>query len=226
MAYTHETPSERKAREISDFLNYYRHSGTAEKVDSFNDEQGNLPTRKCIDPLDHIPAIVVPQGKSALEYLHKLDLHGHYKETREHALRCSRCVVALDSILLFEALKHIEEFPHPLQQVLERKKEKGLDRDMYVIKLPSPSSGEFGPKSGRLVFATKFQTPLRTAVPKFQAELQQIPGLEGAFEDFSTPHKKTIYGPGNRIRTTYWQTNATFRNGQNSHISIRSVQRS
>jgi len=196
-----------EVKETKDFITFLEKTGRIDAIDQYK------RTPECIHVLEDFFTIVTKNQAETTEHLNKVNRE--YEHYREHALKCERCQLSLDSILLFKGYNNQHLFPKKIQKILGRAWEYDKEKRIYIGKLPAPHSGTFSNKA-RLVYITSL--PIQQGVEEFIKRIQQPLDLNLVW-DKQIANRRTKNDTG----VPFLQANAHHRrNTWHTYLSIRS----
>lgn len=202
-----------EVEETKNFIEFIEKTKRLEKIDKYEG------TSKCIHVLEDFSAIATADHKETLEHLHKVN--NDYKNFREHALNCKRCQISLETLFLFKGYNNKHLFPQKIQKILGWEwiyddADYDKNKEIYIGKLPAPSSGTFGPTNSRLVYITSHS--IKKGIEEFTERIQKPLEIK-MLSDFTIRNKKSLKGKG----LPYFQADAHHKNPfYHTYISIRS----
>ena len=188
------------------FTDFLERTGRIDKIDGYK------RTSQCIHILEDFSAIAPESSGETLNHLS--EVNRTHKEWREHALSCERCRLTLDAIFIFKGYENRSFFPEKIKKILEKEWKYDDEKGIYVIKLPAPTTGNFGSTNSRLVYATG--TPIQAGIEEFKQRIKKPLGLEDLTE-FAIREKRS------KGKVHYFQADTHHkRPDQQTYISIRS----
>jgi len=180
----------REFEEMRKFMDFVERTGRLEQI-NYIDKYLAKKTPDCIHILEDFLTIATQKYPKIEKHLKRLDKD--YKLYREHALKCRRCQVSLDSIFTFKGYENKSLFPQTIQKILEKEWELNSNRSVYLCKLPAP-----GFNYSELTYITSL--PLSKAIEDFRIKIKEPLKLPSFSE--STVRKKTSNRGGG---ITYFQ---------------------